>query len=283
MNDSISTYLEEIGRIPLLTAAEEIELGHMVQVWQTWEDGPEAAPALVQRRGRRARERMMKANLRLVVSVAKKFQNRGIPILDLIQEGNIGLARGVEKFDPTRGYKFSTYGYWWIRQSLTRAISQQANTIRLPLHAMEALTKIRISREILTQELCKEPTLQEIATKSGVPLKKLKEVVELSSQVRCGSLDDVVSHEGSSLIELVAAPEESGPSLQEDMSVVGQAIEQIGGREMEVVRRRFMGTDSLTSIAKEMGCSRERIRQLEARGMRKLAQKLQHHRDLVPA
>ena len=188
-NDPISWYLSNIGRVPLLTPAEEIELGNQVQKMMVLtEDGQlnektkEFTPQdkRIIKIGRRAKERMMKANLRLVVSVAKKYQGKGLELLDLVQEGSLGLERAVEKFDPTRGYKFSTYAFWWIRQSMTRAIACQSRTIRLPVHLSERLATIRkISRE-LAHKLGAMPSRIEIAEAMEIDVEELDSVLRLS-------------------------------------------------------------------------------------------------------
>ncbi|MDP6193366.1 MAG: sigma-70 family RNA polymerase sigma factor, partial [Prochlorococcaceae cyanobacterium ETNP18_MAG_1] len=189
-SDPISWYLATIGRIPLLTPAEEIELGNQVQKMMSLTEDGSIAPdskelTSHQRRliriGRRSKERMMKANLRLVVSVAKKYQGKGLELLDLIQEGSIGLERAVEKFDPTRGYKFSTYAYWWIRQGMTRAIDNSARTIRLPIHISEKLSKMRrISRE-LSHRFGRQPNRLELAHAMGIEPQDLEDLVSQST------------------------------------------------------------------------------------------------------
>ena len=201
-SDPVSWYLSTIGRIPLLTAAEEIELGNQVQAMMAFtEDGSKDFKVedltTKQRRmlriGRRAKERMMKANLRLVVSVAKKYQGKGLELLDLIQEGSLGLERAVEKFDPTRGYKFSTYAFWWIRQSMTRAIACQSRTIRLPVHLSERLTTIRKVSLDLAHKLGAMPNRLEIAEAMDIPVEELDSL--LRQALTTSSLDAPVNGE----------------------------------------------------------------------------------------
>ena len=212
-SDPVSWYLSTIGRIPLLTPSEEIELGNQVQaMMQFTEDGSrefdEASLTTKDRRmlriGRRAKERMMKANLRLVVSVAKKYQGKGLELLDLIQEGSLGLERAVEKFDPTRGYKFSTYAFWWIRQSMTRAIACQSRTIRLPVHLSERLTTIRKVSLDLAHKLGAMPSRVEIAEAMDIPLEELDSL--LRQALTTSSLDAPVNgEEGRSFLgDLIA-------------------------------------------------------------------------------
>ena len=286
-SDPVSWYLMTIGRIPLLTPAEEIELGNQVQAMMAltedgsreFEDGELTTP---QRRllriGRRAKERMMKANLRLVVSVAKKYQGKGLELLDLIQEGSLGLERAVEKFDPTRGYKFSTYAFWWIRQSMTRAIACQSRTIRLPVHLSERLTTIRKVSLDLAHKLGAMPSRVEIAEAMDIPLDELDSL--LRQALTTSSLDAPVNgEEGRSFLgDLIA-----DSSLDEPLEIVEQRIhhEQLGRwlshlseQEQHVLRMRFglEGNErhTLAEIGRLMEVSRERVRQVELKALRKL-------------
>jgi len=286
-SDPVSWYLSTIGRIPLLTPAEEIELGNQVQaMMQFTEDGSreidEKALTTKDRRmlriGRRAKERMMKANLRLVVSVAKKYQGKGLELLDLIQEGSLGLERAVEKFDPTRGYKFSTYAFWWIRQSMTRAIACQSRTIRLPVHLSERLTTIRKVSLDLAHKLGAMPSRLEIAEAMDIPVEELDSL--LRQALTTSSLDAPVNgEEGRSFLgDLIA-----DSTLDEPLDVVEQRIyhEQLGRwlshlseQEQHVLRLRFglEGNErhTLAEIGRLMEVSRERVRQVELKALRKL-------------
>ena len=286
-SDPVSWYLSTIGRIPLLTAAEEIELGNQVQAMMAFtEDGSKDFKVedltTKQRRmlriGRRAKERMMKANLRLVVSVAKKYQGKGLELLDLIQEGSLGLERAVEKFDPTRGYKFSTYAFWWIRQSMTRAIACQSRTIRLPVHLSERLTTIRKVSLDLAHKLGAMPSRVEIAEAMDIPLDELDSL--LRQALTTSSLDAPVNgEEGRSFLgDLIA-----DSSLDEPLDIVEQRIhhEQLGRwlshlseQEQHVLRMRFglEGNErhTLAEIGRLMEVSRERVRQVELKALRKL-------------
>tara|TARA_B100002052_G_C15864361_1_gene591612 strand:- start:815 stop:1756 length:942 start_codon:yes stop_codon:yes gene_type:complete len=286
-SDPVSWYLATIGRIPLLTPAEEIELGNQVQaMMELTEDGSrsfdESELTSKQKRmiriGRRAKERMMKANLRLVVSVAKKYQGKGLELLDLIQEGSLGLERAVEKFDPTRGYKFSTYAFWWIRQSMTRAIACQSRTIRLPVHLSERLTTIRKVSLDLAHKLGAMPSRVEIAEAMDIPLDELDSL--LRQALTTSSLDAPVNgEEGRSFLgDLIA-----DSSLEEPLDIVEQRIhhEQLGRwlshlseQEQHVLRLRFglEGNErhTLAEIGRLMEVSRERVRQVELKALRKL-------------
>ena len=286
-SDPVSWYLATIGRIPLLTPAEEIELGNQVQAMMTLtEDGSKTfedheltgKQRRMLRIGRRAKERMMKANLRLVVSVAKKYQGKGLELLDLIQEGSLGLERAVEKFDPTRGYKFSTYAFWWIRQSMTRAIACQSRTIRLPVHLSERLTTIRKVSLDLAHKLGAMPSRVEIAEAMDIPLDELDSL--LRQALTTSSLDAPVNgEEGRSFLgDLIA-----DSSLDEPLDIVEQRIhhEQLGRwlshlseQEQHVLKLRFglEGNErhTLAEIGRLLDVSRERVRQVELKALRKL-------------
>ncbi len=286
-SDPISWYLSTIGRIPLLTPAEEIELGNQVQaMMHLTEDcllnNEQKEFTSRERRliriGRRAKERMMKANLRLVVSVAKKYQGKGLELLDLVQEGSLGLERAVEKFDPTRGYKFSTYAFWWIRQSMTRAIACQSRTIRLPVHLSERLTTIRKVSLDLAHKLGAMPSRAEIAEEMEIPLEELDSL--LRQALTTSSLDAPVNgDEGRSFLgDLIA-----DTSLEEPLDKVEQRIhqEQLGRwlthlseQEQHVLRLRFglEGNErhTLAEIGRLLEVSRERVRQVELKALRKL-------------
>ena len=286
-SDPVSWYLATIGRIPLLTPAEEIELGNQVQAMMTLtEDGSKTfedheltgKQRRMLRIGRRAKERMMKANLRLVVSVAKKYQGKGLELLDLIQEGSLGLERAVEKFDPTRGYKFSTYAFWWIRQSMTRAIACQSRTIRLPVHLSERLTTIRKVSLDLAHKLGAMPSRLEIAEAMDLPVEELDSL--LRQALTTSSLDAPVNgEEGRSFLgDLIA-----DSSLEEPLDRVEQRMhhEQLGrwmshlsDQEQHVLTLRFglNGNErhTLAEIGRLLDVSRERVRQVELKALRKL-------------
>ncbi|MEB3327080.1 MAG: sigma-70 family RNA polymerase sigma factor [Synechococcus sp.] len=280
--DSIGWYLSTIGRVPLLTAAEEIELAHHVQSGKRLQELPpdELTPRHKRqmRMAQRARDRMMAANLRLVVSVAKKYQNQGLELLDLVQEGAIGLERAVDKFDPAMGYKFSTYAYWWIRQGMTRAIDNSARTIRLPIHISEKLSKMRrISRE-LSHRLGRQPNRLELSHAMDMAPHELEELMTQSAP--CASLDAHARGEEdrSTLGELIADPASNEQMDSMDRHIqkehLGAWLSQLNEREQKILKLRFglEGSEPLTlaEIGRLINVSRERVRQLEAKAIMKL-------------
>ena len=295
--DLLRSYLRDIGRVPLLSHEQEITLGRQVQELMQLEElreeltlragGEEPSQerlaeaaslttAQLRRRlqlGRRAKERMVAANLRLVVSVAKKYTRRNMELLDLIQEGTIGLVRGVEKFDPTRGYKFSTYAYWWIRQGITRAIAEKSRTIRLPIHITETLNKLKTGQRELSQELGRTPTVTELAVYVELPEEEVKELlcrarqpVSLETKVGDGEdteLLDLLSGDGMLPGEMV-----DGECLKGDLRALVEQLPELQGRVLKM-RYGMEGEEpmSLTSIAKELGMSRDKMRNLERRAL----------------
>ena len=282
-SDPISWYLSTIGRVPLLTPAEEIELGNQVQtmmhlVEEDRGDNYTDKEKRLIRLGRRSKERMMKANLRLVVSVAKKYQGKGLELLDLIQEGSLGLERAVEKFDPTRGYKFSTYAFWWIRQSMTRAIACQSRTIRLPVHLSERLTAIRKVSLELAHKLGAMPSRREIAEAMNMPIEELDAL--LRQALTTSSLDAPVNgEEGRSFLgDLIADTSSSEPLEQVERGIhheqLGRWLGHLTDQERQVLELRFglEGAErhTLAEIGRMLDVSRERVRQVELKALRKL-------------
>ena len=275
-------YLASIGREPLLTPAEEIELGNQVQAMMRLTEDERTEWTAHERKiikiGRRSKERMMKANLRLVVSVAKKYQGKGLELLDLIQEGSLGLERAVEKFDPTRGYKFSTYAFWWIRQSMTRAIACQSRTIRLPVHLSERLATVRKVSLELAHKLGAMPSRQEISEAIGMPVQELDAL--LRQALTTSSLDAPINaDEGRSFLgDLIAdtSCEEPLEKVERGMhqEQLGRWLDHLTDQEREVLGLRF-GLDgrerhTLAEIGRQLDVSRERVRQVELKALRKL-------------
>ena len=258
--DPVRMYLKEIGNVPLLTSEEEVELAKRV------EQGDEEA-----------KKKLTEANLRLVVSIAKKYVGRGMPFLDLIQEGNMGLMKAVDKFDYTKGYKFSTYATWWIRQAITRGIADTGRTIRVPVHMVETINKtLRMTRQLL-QELGREPTPEEVAAELGVPVSKVREVLKISRDPV--SLDTPIGEEDDShLGDFIEDDSAQSPADSAAFSMMREeldnALNSLTEREKQVVRLRFGLEDgrprTLEEVGKEFNVTRERIRQIEAKALRKL-------------
>jgi len=283
-SDPISWYLATIGRVPLLTPSEEIELGNQVQAMMRLveEQRNEADYSEKEQKtirvGRRSKQRMMKANLRLVVSVAKKYQGKGLELLDLIQEGSLGLERAVEKFDPTRGYKFSTYAFWWIRQSMTRAIACQSRTIRLPVHLSERLSTIRKVSLELAHKLGAMPSRREIAEAMDIPIDELDAL--LRQALTTSSLDAPVNgEEGRSFLgDLIADNNGAEPLDQVERGIhqeqLGRWLTYLTDQERQVLELRFglEGEErhTLAEIGRLLDVSRERVRQVELKALRKL-------------
>ena len=286
IDDSISLYLKEIGRVPLLTAEEEVALAKRMERGQLAkqrleegvEDPVEKERLLWEvRDGERAQEHLIKANSRLVVSVAKKYVGRGVPFLDLIQEGNIGLIRAVNKFDYRRGYKFSTYATWWIRQAVTRAIADQGRTIRVPVHMYEQINRLTRTTRQLVQELGRDPTTEEIAEALGVPPKKVEQIIRVSQ--RPLSLEMPVGEEEDSYLgDFIEDEEAQSPTDAASQQLLREVIDEIFAsltpREVRILQLRFGLVDgysyTLEEVGRKFGVTRERIRQIEAQALGRL-------------
>jgi RNA polymerase primary sigma factor len=296
--DPVHTYLKEIGRVPLLNAELEVEIAQAI------EEGNEAAAKLaahelaqrgegpqsdvlneaavrkcrrVMLKGLKAKDDLIEANLRLVVSIAKRYRNRGLAFLDLIQEGNLGLMRAVDKFDHTKGFKFSTYATWWIRQAITRAIADQARTIRIPVHMVETINKVVWAQRQLLQELGREPTIEEVAHRVELPMERVREILRINQDTV--SLEQPVGDEDDfNLSDLI---EDRGAVVPDDAATrslldaaVREALGHLSEREQDVVRLRFGLDDgkirTLEEVGKEFGVTRERVRQIESKTLAKL-------------
>ncbi len=259
-DDSIRMYLNEIGRVELLTGEEEVSLWKRIRAWD-----------------QEARKKLAAANLRLVVSIAKKYMGRGLGLLDLIQEWNVGLFRAVDKFDPYKGFKFSTYATWWIRQWVTRAIADQARTIRVPVHMIETINKFTHTYRRLTQELTREPLMEELATELDMDIRKVRQIMRISQDIL--SLDAPVgSEEDTSLWDFIEDEKNPTPDVKTYMNLLKdnlyEMLDFLSPRERKIIIMRF-GLDgwdvhTLEEVWKEFGVTRERIRQIEAKTLEKL-------------
>ena len=290
-DDPVRMYLKEIGKIQLLTFEEETKLASIItdgnmaneQIKALEEEGYEIPESDLEklremaRKGEMAKNKLVEANLRLVVSIAKKYVGRGLQFLDLIQEGNMGLMKAVEKFDSDRGFKFSTYATWWIRQAITRAVADQARTIRIPVHMVETINKlVRVQRQ-LVQELSREPSPEEVADRMGIPVEKVQQIQKIAQEPI--SLEAPVGEEeDSSLGDFISDPTALDPyeyTAQEMLKKeLNEVLQGLTDREEKVLRMRFGLLDgrqrTLEEVGREFGVTRERIRQIEAKALRKL-------------
>lgn len=298
-SDAVRAYLKSIGRVPLLSHEEEINLGKQVKAMMTWQDlrlalakdlgrdptweqwAEQAELSIVELKrvlheGERAKAKMIQANLRLVVSIAKKYTDRGLDLLDLVQEGSIGLSRGVEKFDPHKGYRFSTYAYWWIRQAMTRAIAEKSRVVRLPIHITETLNKIKKAQRKITQTLGRTATTEEIAEHLGITPQQVRDCLQharktLSLEVRVGDnqdteLADILEAEGESPEDFTVKS-----FLQSELEGL---FEHLTPQQREVLTLRFGLKDgnelSLANVGKRLNISRERVRQIQQQALSRL-------------
>jgi len=303
--DPVRMYLREIGQVPLLTGPEEVELAKRIERGLVAEDRLADLAASgdeidtherrqlerYRRDGERAKQELTQANLRLVVSIAKRYLGRGLAILDLVQEGNLGLMRAVEKFDYAKGFKFSTYATWWIRQAITRALADQARTIRIPVHMVESMNKVHRHQRQLLQELEREPTVEELAEKVDMTPDRVREILRISQDPL--SLDSPVGEDdGSNLADFIEDSQAVAPADAAAQRMLGkalqEALDELSDREKAVVRLRFGLDDgqahTLEEVGKTFGVTRERIRQIESKTLAKLrhphrSQKLRDYLD----
>ncbi|HLI95756.1 MAG TPA: RNA polymerase sigma factor RpoD [Candidatus Baltobacteraceae bacterium] len=277
LDDPVRMYLKEIGRVPLLSMEDEKNLAMRIEAGEKELAKNGTASSLVVAQGEEAKRQLTEANLRLVVSIAKKYVGRGMLFLDLIQEGNLGLIRAVEKFDYRKGYKFSTYATWWIRQAITRALADQARTIRIPVHMVETINRlIKISRQLL-QELGRDPSVEEIAAEMGLTPEKVREVIKISQEpisleTPIGEEED--SHLGDFIEDQEAVAPAEAASVMLLKEKMQDVLQNLTERERKVLVLRFGLEDghqrTLEEVGQEFGVTRERIRQIEAKALRKL-------------
>jgi RNA polymerase primary sigma factor len=299
--DPVRMYLKEIGKVPLLTADEEVSLAKRIEIGALaagaiaelneageWRAVPNDRQRKLRREvadGDRARQELTSANLRLVVSIAKRHVGRGVPILDLVQEGNLGLMRAVQKFDHTKGFKFSTYATWWIRQAITRAIADQSRTIRVPVHMVESINKVLRAQRTLAAKLERDPTIPELAEEVDLPPDKVEEILRIASQDPL-SLDTPIGDEDDTSMADFIADKGAAPLDLAARKLLEQTVKDVLGdlseRESEVVRLRFGLEDgrprTLEEVGREFGVTRERIRQIESKTLAKLRHPLRSDR-----
>jgi RNA polymerase primary sigma factor len=302
-SDPVRMYLKEIGKVPLLTATEEVVLARCVEQGllatdrlHQLDDGSGAVDRQwvveeqrLQRQGVSAKRILVEANLRLVVSIAKRYRNRGMAFLDLIQEGNLGLMRAVDKFDYTKGFKFSTYATWWIRQAITRAIADQARTIRIPVHMVDTINKVMRTQRQLLQDLGREPSVEEVATRVEMTPDRVREILRVSQETV--SLEQPMGEDDFSLSDLLEDEATEAPSQAAARALLNEAINEalseLSERERKVVRLRFGLDDgqmrTLEEVGREFGVTRERIRQIESKTLAKLRHPMHsgHLRDYL--
>ena len=291
-NNTVRDYLKEIGRTPLLSAEEEVQLANQIQAMipllkKKAEDLTPEEKKII-RKGQKAKQKMVQANLRLVVSVAKKYQNRGLSMLDLIQEGSIGLMRAAEKFDASKGYKFSTYSYWWIRQAMTRAIANHARTIRLPIHITQDLNKVKKATRKLSQKLGRKPSDLEVARELNIDLEKLSSLAESARIAKPKSLNVTIDENQTELGQILA-DESASPSdfvaVQETHSQIQSLLHTLSPKQRDVITLRYGLNDGVSMTYEQIGdicgISRERVRQIKNKAMKLLKQRAIQHSTMA--
>ena len=276
-NAELHNYLTDVGRFPVLSKEAQLRHCQCIHAWVNHEGGRDAAPPQVRRAGARSMEVMTRTNLRLVVSIAKRYQNRGLDMLDLIQEGNLGLIRGLELFDPTRGYAVSTYVYWWVRQAINRAIHSYARLIRIPINTHEIIARAQRFTGEFTAVNGRKPTLTEAAEHCNVTPERLTQMLDLQASTVCGSLDVNVTEDGNALVNLIAyssasandSPDEA-LRLADNQAVVRSALKQLTPIEAQVLQGVYFDGRTLTDVASELGFTRSRAGQVQRTGLLRL-------------
>jgi RNA polymerase nonessential primary-like sigma factor len=276
-NSELQSYLTDVGRLPVLSKEAQLRHCQRIFAWVNHADGRDCAPPRIRRAGERAMTVMVQTNLRLVVSIAKRYQNRGLDMLDLIQEGNLGLIRGLELFDPTRGYAVSTYAYWWIRQAITRAIHSMARPIRLPINTHEVLSRAQRFTAEYTATNGRTPTFTEIAAHCETTTERIVAMLDLQSTTTCRSLDTLCTDDGNALMDLIAYDSTSATSspdeslrLQDNREVLRLALSRLPEVEAQILHGVFFEERSLRDIATELGFSRSRAGQVQKTALNRL-------------
>ncbi|MGK7947718.1 MAG: sigma-70 family RNA polymerase sigma factor [Xenococcaceae cyanobacterium] len=289
-NNSVRDYLKAIGRTPLLKAEEEVKLANQIQATLPLLEKENLTPEekKIVRQGQKAKQKMVQANLRLVVSIAKKYQNRGLSLLDLIQEGSIGLMRAAEKFDATKGYKFSTYSYWWIRQAMTRAIANHARTIRLPIHITQDLNKIKKITRQLSQKLGRKPTDSEIVAELDIDMDKLRSLTRAAKITSTKSLNIAIDDNQTELGEILADESNSPSDFIKDIETrdkIENLLHTLSPKQRDVITLRYGLKDgrvmTYEQIGNVCGISRERVRQITSKAMKLLKKRAINHSILA--
>lgn len=289
-NNTVRDYLQAIGRTPLLKAEEEVKLANQIQAALPLVDKKNLTPEekKIVWQGQKAKQKMVQANLRLVVSIAKKYQNRGLSLLDLIQEGSIGLMRATEKFDATKGYKFSTYSYWWIRQAMTRAIANHARTIRLPIHITQDLNKIKKITRQLSQKLGRKPTESEIVAELDIDMDKLRSLTRAAKITSTKSLNLAIDDNQTELGEILADESNSPSDFVKEIETrdkIENLLHTLSPKQRDVITLRYGLKDgrvmTYEQIGNVCGISRERVRQITSKAMKLLKKRAMNHSILA--
>lgn len=280
----LTHYLNAIGRHPVLTKEAQLRHCKRIHEWVNWPEGRAEAPAHIARKGQRSMDTMVRCNLRLVVSIARKYVNRGMDLSDLIQEGNIGMIRSLELYDPARGYAFTTYAYWWIRQSITRAIHMQARTIRMPVSAQELVSSVFRCSSDFAATHGHTPTTEEIALMLNIDVERIKDVVDAYTVTTCSSLDRIVTEDGARIIEVIPNQEDHASvspecalriAIQEEL--MAKALQDLPVEERVVVERQYIHNDTVKGLSKELGIPRGRLIVMRQRALTHLRDMLQDY------
>jgi RNA polymerase primary sigma factor len=276
-SSELTTYLNDIGRLPVLTKEAQLRHCRRIQTWVNWPGGRAAAPRSVARAGRRSMDVMVTTNTRLVVSIARKYLGRGLELADLIQEGNLGLIRGLELFDPTRGYAVSTYSYWWIRQSITRAIHTHARVIRLPINAQETLSRIRRFTHDFHHANARPPTLPEISEALGYSPERIQQVITVTEVTNCSSLDTLATDEGHTILSLIPNTDDTVSNTPEvallhttETELLTQAMSLLTEEEAHVIQATCFDHRTMQDVADELQLTRSRVQQIRNRAFMRL-------------